>query len=76
MDETGKDPQQHVGSPDEMADEGKTTIRLDDGLKADAQRCANQRGIKLAEFIRQAVAHYVAWTAAQKEAQNDEEPRD
>jgi predicted transcriptional regulator len=49
-----------------MAGEGKTTIRLDDGLKADAQRCADERGIKLAEFVRQAVTHYVAWTDAHR----------
>lgn len=66
----------HVSS-DPMAESPKTTIRWDEGLKGDAERCAKARGISLAEFVRQSVAHYVAWTAGQEEAHNDKEaPRD
>lgn len=50
----------------------KTTIRWDEGLKSDAERCAKARGISLAEFVRQSVAHYVAWTAAQKNETKNE----
>ncbi len=59
-------PPTDIGSAS-VGESPKTTIRLDDGLKGDAERCAKERGIPLAEFVRQAVAHYVAWCAAQKE---------
>lgn len=49
----------------------KTTIRRDEGLKGDAERCARARGIPVAEFVRQAVAHYVAWTAAQDDRKDE-----
>ncbi len=65
-------PSEPVGS-DLVPASPKTTVRLDEGLRADAERCAKARGISVAEFIRQSVAHYVAWTAAQ--AQNDERPQ-
>lgn len=52
----------------------KSTIRWDEGLKADAERCAKARGITLAEFIRQAVTHYVAWTEAQNEPPETRKP--
>lgn len=78
MDDSGKfsrDPVRNVGSSPEMAEALKTTIRWDEGLKSDAERCAKARGISVAEFNRQAITHYVAWCASQKDAQeNDKEP--
>lgn len=79
------DPNKHVASPD-VAESPKTTIRWDEGLKADAEQCAKERGISVAEFIRQSVAHYVAWCAATKritstptadaeDPDNDDEPQ-
>ncbi|MDR5730551.1 MAG: hypothetical protein RB191_24345 [Terriglobia bacterium] len=62
-------------SSDPMAESPKTTIRWDNGLKGDAQRCAKARGISLAEFVRQSVVHYVAWTAGQDKIQNDDSPQ-
>lgn len=62
----GMSPQQ-VGSGD-MAESPKSTIRWDNGLRADAERCAKARGISVAEFVRQSIAHYVAWCAARDEA--------
>lgn len=56
-----------------MPESPKTTIRWDEGLKGDAERCAKARGIPVAEFVRQAVAHYVAWTAAQGQPDIDKE---
>lgn len=56
-----------------MAESLKTTIRWDEGLKADAERSAAARGISVAEFNRQAIAHYVAWCAAQEEAQRNDQ---
>lgn len=53
-----------------MPETPSTTLRLDAALKADAQRCADERGIKLAEFIRQATVHYIAWCEAAKKAQD------
>lgn len=58
-----------------MAESPKTTIRWDEGLKADAERCAKARGIPVAEFVRQSIAHYVAWCAARETLENDREPR-
>ena len=60
-----------------MAESPKTTIRWDEGLRADAERAAADRGISVAEFVRQSVAHYVAWCAARKECppEKDDEPR-
>lgn len=58
----------------EVPESPKTTIRLDEGLRADAERCAEERGIKLAEFVRQSIAHYVAWCASARE-RNDENPQ-
>lgn len=74
MDESGKfsqRPRSDIGS-DDMAEALKTTIRWDLGLKSDAERCAKARGIAVAEFNRQAIAHYVAWCAAQTEAQKND----
>lgn len=69
---------QPVGSPD-VPESPKTTIRWDEGLKADAERCASERGVSVAEFVRQSITHYVAWCAGQRAAvqndQNDEQPR-
>lgn len=69
-------PHDDVGSR-AVPESPKTTVRLDEGLKADAERCAKARGIPVAEFIRQAIAHYVAWTSAasKEDAQNDENPQ-
>jgi hypothetical protein len=47
---------------------------MDEGLKADVERCAAERGIKVAEFVRQAITHYVAWCAATKEAAQKKQP--
>lgn len=57
-----------------MPESPKTTIRWDEGLKADAERTAKERGIPVAEFVRQSIAHYVAWCEAMK-ARNDNDPR-
>jgi predicted HicB family RNase H-like nuclease len=65
-----ENPSIALGSPD-VPESPKTTLRWDEGLKSDAERCAKERGISVAEFVRQSVAHYVAWTAAQK----DESPQ-
>lgn len=44
-------------------------------MKADAERLARERGVTVAEVIRQAVTHYVAWCEAQNPApRNDESP--
>lgn len=51
-----------------MAESLKTTIRWDEGLKADAEHYARVRGISSAEFIRQAIAHYCAWCEAHQVA--------
>lgn len=67
-------PHDDVGSP-HVAESPKTTIRWDEGLKSDAERCAKARGIPVAEFIRQAIAHYVAWTSARESPKNDESPQ-
>lgn len=67
-------PSDDVGSQ-LVPESPKMTLRLGEGLRADAERCAKARGITLAEFIRQSVTHYVAWTAAQGD-QNDETPSD
>lgn len=61
--ENAQDPTGDVGSGP-VPESPKTTIRWDEGLRADAERCAKERGIAVAEFVRQAVTHYVAWCAA------------
>lgn len=72
MDERAQSSRKPVGSH-EVAESPKTTIRWDNGLKGDAERCARERGIPVAEFVRQSIAHYVAWCAAV--ARNDERPQ-
>lgn len=62
----GQRPDEDVGSPS-VPESPKTTIRWDEGLRGDAERCAKARGISVAEFVRQSITHYVAWCAAQKE---------
>lgn len=59
-------PSRPVGSQP-VPESPKTTIRWDEGLRADAERCAKARGIPVAEFVRQSITHYVAWCAAQNE---------
>lgn len=66
------DPGGHVRSGP-VPESPKTTIRWDEGLKADAERCAKDRGIAVAEFVRQSITHYVSWCAAQKEREDDQE---
>lgn len=61
-------PTSDVGSG-RVPESPKTTIRWDEGLKSDAERCAQDRNIAVAEFIRQSIAHYVAWCAASKSAE-------
>lgn len=75
MDELMRGPSNDVGSG-AVPESPKTTIRWDEGLKADAERCAKDRGIPVAEFVRQSIAHYVAWCEVIKaQERNDQEPR-
>lgn len=74
MNESEINPASQVGSR-AMPESPKTTIRWDEGLKGDAERCAKDRGIPVAEFVRQSIAHYVAWCAATVSEKNDQEPR-